>query len=278
MATNLATAPIGVFDSGVGGLSVLAHLTNQLPYERYIYLADTLNVPYGSRSSDEIRDLTIQAVDTLVGMGCKLVVIACNTASAYGLFSLREMYPDLPLVGLVPALKPAVFASKTKNVAVLATPATLKGILLQEIVENFADPNAVNVHKYSLASLVPWVEAGMPEEHIAVSELENLLLTLQKNHIDHLVLGCTHFPFFKPYLVNKLADMAIDYDLKLIDSGLAVAKRVAYLLQLQSLSNPEKTYQAVDFFATSNQLNTQKVALRLLSQFDKNVTLNFYEI
>lgn len=278
MATNLATAPIGVFDSGVGGLSVLAHLTNQLPYERYIYLADTLNVPYGSRSSDEIRDLTIQAVDTLVGMGCKLVVIACNTASAYGLFSLREMYPDLPLVGLVPALKPAVFASKTKNVAVLATPATLKGILLQEIVENFADPNAVNVHKYSLASLVPWVEAGMPEEHIAVSELENLLLTLQKNHIDHLVLGCTHFPFFKPYLVNKLADMAIDYDLKLIDSGLAVAKRVAYLLQLQSLSNPAKTYQAVDFFATSNQLNTQKVALRLLSQFDKNVTLNFYKI
>lgn len=278
MATNLATAPIGVFDSGVGGLSVLAHLTNQLPYERYIYLADTLNVPYGSRSSDEIRDLTIQAVDTLIGMGCKLVVIACNTASAYGLFSLREMYPDLPLVGLVPALKPAVFASKTKNVAVLATPATLKGILLQEIVENFADPNAVNVHKYSLASLVPWVEAGMPEEHIAVSELENLLLTLQKNHIDHLVLGCTHFPFFKPYLVNKLADMAIDYDLKLIDSGLAVAKRVAYLLQLQSLSNPAKTYQAVDFFATSNQLNTQKVALRLLSQFDKNVTLNFYEI
>lgn len=188
------------------------------------------------------------------------------------------MYPDLPLVGLVPALKPAVFASKTKNVAVLATPATLKGILLQEIVENFADPNAVNVHKYSLASLVPWVEAGMPEEHIAVSELENLLLTLQKNHIDHLVLGCTHFPFFKPYLVNKLADMAIDYDLKLIDSGLAVAKRVAYLLQLQSLSNPAKTYQAVDFFATSNQLNTQKVALRLLSQFDKNVTLNFYKI
>lgn len=278
MATNLATAPIGVFDSGVGGLSVLAHLTNQLPYERYIYLADTLNVPYGSRSSDEIRDLTIQAVDTLVGMGCKLVVIACNTASAYGLFSLREMYPDLPLVGLVPALKPAVFASKTKNVAVLATPATLKGILLQEIVENFADPNAVNVHKYSLASLVPWVEAGMPEEHIAVSELENLLLTLQQNHIDHLVLGCTHFPFFKPYLVNKLADMAIDYDLKLIDSGLAVAKRVAYLLQLQSLSNPAKTYQAVDFFATSNQLNTQKVALRLLSQFDKNVTLNFYKI
>lgn len=278
MATNLATAPIGVFDSGVGGLSVLAHLTNQLPYERYIYLADTLNVPYGSRSSDEIRDLTIQAVDTLIGMGCKLVVIACNTASAYGLFSLREMYPDLPLVGLVPALKPAVFASKTKNVAVLATPATLKGILLQEIVENFADPNAVNVHKYSLASLVPWVEAGMPEEHIAVSELENLLLTLQKNHIDHLVLGCTHFPFFKPYLVNKLADMAIDYDLKLIDSGLAVAKRVTYLLQLQSLSNPAKTYQAVDFFATSNQLNTQKVALRLLSQFDKNVTLNFYKI
>lgn len=278
MTTTLATAPIGVFDSGVGGLSVLAHLTKQLPYEKYIYFADTLNVPYGSRSSDDIRDLTIQAVDKLVEMGCKLVVIACNTASAYGLHSLRAIYPNFPLVGLVPALKPAVFASQTKNVAVLATPATLKGNLLQEIVENFATPNTVKVYKYSLASLVPWVESGMPEEHIAVAELENLLMTLQQNNIDQLVLGCTHFPFFKPYLMNKLANMVLDYDLKMIDSGLAIAKRVESLLQMQSLLNPEKNYQTVQFFATSNQLNTQKVAMRLLSQFDKNVTLSFYEI
>lgn len=278
MATTLATAPIGVFDSGVGGLSVLAHLTKQLPYEQYIYLADTLNVPYGSRGSEEIRDLTVKAVDKLIGMGCKLVVIACNTASAYGLSSLREIYPDLPLVGLVPALKPAVFASNSKQVAVLATPATLKGNLLQEIVENFATPNAVNVHKYSLASLVPWVEEGMPEEHIAVSELEDLLVNLQEKHIDQLVLGCTHFPFFKPYLMNKLQEMAMDYDLTMIDSGLAVAKRVESLLQAQSLLNPAKDYQVVRFFATSNQPHTIKVALRLLSQFDKNVTLKFYNI
>lgn len=278
MTTTLMTAPIGVFDSGVGGLSVLAHLIKQLPHEHYIYLADTLNVPYGSKSHEQIRDLTIHAVDRLIHMGCKLVVIACNTASAYGLESLRKIYPNICLVGLVPALKPAVFASKTKQVAVLATSATLKGNLLQEIVEKFATPNAVNVYKYSLASLVPWVEAGMPEAHIAVTELENLLVNLHQNHIDQLVLGCTHFPFFKLYLMNKLKEMTMDYDLTMIDSGLAVAKRVESLLETQSLKNPLKAYPFVKFLATSNQPETTKIALRLLSQFDKNVTLKFYNV
>lgn len=196
--TQTTASPIGVFDSGVGGLSVFAHLTQQLPNENYIYLADTLNVPYGSRQSDDIRELTVQAVDFLVKHGCKLVVIACNTASAYGLQAVRERFADLPIVGLVPALKPAVFATHTKQVAVLATPATLHGYLLNDIVDKLAKPNGVSVHKYSVASLVPWVEAGMPSEHQAVLELEQLLTEIQQKNVDELVLGCTHFPFLSP--------------------------------------------------------------------------------
>ncbi len=278
MSERLVAAPIGVFDSGVGGLSVLANMTALLPYESYIYYADTLHVPYGSRSSDEIRELTIRAVDFLAKQGCKLVVIACNTASAYGLDAVRAMYPDLPMVGLVPALKPAVLASKTKQVAVLATPATLNGRLLNEIIDNIATPNHVNVHKHSLASLVPWVEAGMPETHLAVTELEELLKQLHQNQIDQLVLGCTHFPFFKPYLMNKLTTMAMDYELAMIDSGLAIAKRVKSLLDKDNAKNPAEVHMPVQFFTTSNQLNTQSVVTRLLSQFDKNVQMNFCNI
>ena len=136
--TNFASAPIGVFDSGLGGLSVLTHLQRRLPFEHYIYLADTLHVPYGSRTQADICQLTLQAVAWLNSQGCKLIVIACNSASAHGLQAARRLYPDVPIVGLVPALKPAVMNSQTKQVAVLATPATLHGYLLNEVIEQVA--------------------------------------------------------------------------------------------------------------------------------------------
>lgn len=195
---DLASAPIGVFDSGLGGLSVLTHLQRRLPFERYIYLADTLHVPYGSRSEAQIRELTLQAVAWLHSQGCKLIVIACNSASAHGLQAARRQYPQVPIVGLVPALKPAVMQSATKQVAVLATPATLHGYLLNEVIEQVAKPQQVTVHKYSFNSLVPWVELGMPSHHPAVTDLDHLLSELQDKKVDQLVLGCTHFPFLKP--------------------------------------------------------------------------------
>ena len=174
---NPANAPIGVFDSGVGGLSVLAHIMQALPHERYLYLADTLHVPYGRRSAADIERLTIDAVHWLMAQGCKLVVIACNSASAYGLQAVRQAFTQVPIVGLVPAIKPAVLASQTRHIAVLATPATLNGALLNTVIAQVAAPRGVTVGKYSLASLVPWVEAGMPSGHVAVGELAHLLDT-----------------------------------------------------------------------------------------------------
>ena len=277
--TNFASAPIGVFDSGLGGLSVLTHLQRRLPFEHYIYLADTLHVPYGSRTQADICQLTLQAVAWLNSQGCKLIVIACNSASAHGLQAARRLYPDVPIVGLVPALKPAVMNSQTKQVAVLATPATLHGYLLNEVIEQVAKPQQVTVHKYSFASLVPWVESGMPTSHPAVDDLAALLQELTQKKVDQLVLGCTHFPFFKHYLAEKIAQSEqAPQGLTLIDSGDAIAKRVYSLLQKAGhLQRVPQTHR-LTFYSTANLDVTAQVATRLLQQFLPALLVDFFAV
>ena len=227
-------APIGLFDSGLGGLSVYLHLAKQLPTERYVYYADTLNVPYGNRDSADIEALTLTAVEWLYQQGCKLIVIACNSASAYALETARRYYPQLPIVGLVPALKPAVLASKSGRVAVLATKATLNGTLLNDVINNVAKPNHTIVTKYFDPQLVPWVEAGMPEESETALNLRQQLQVFANDGIDQLVLGCTHYPFFKAFLLDEIAQQQLS--MQVVDSGQAIAERVKQLLVINQLS------------------------------------------
>ena len=227
-------APIGLFDSGLGGLSVYLHLAKQLPTERYVYYADTLNVPYGNRDSADIESLTLTAVEWLYQQGCKLIVIACNSASAYALETARRYYPQLLIVGLVPALKPAVLASKSGRVAVLATKATLNGTLLNDVINNVATPNHTIVTKYFDPELVPWVEAGMPEESDTASSLRQQLQVFANDGIDQLVLGCTHYPFFKAFLLDEIAQRQLS--MQVVDSGQAIAERVKQLLVVNQLS------------------------------------------
>lgn len=225
LAQSLDKQPIGVFDSGVGGLSVLQHLQAEMPDEQFVYLADTKHVPYGERTPAEIEQLTHAAVDWLYRQRCKLVVVACNSASTHSLPSLREKYGDtLPIVGLVPALKPAVKHTKTKTVAVLATKATLNGYLLNQVIDEIAQPAGVEVLKFAEPSLVPWVESGMSETDAAFDTLRSIIETAQTHEADHFVLGCTHYPFFKA----KIALIAPD--LTIIDSGAAIARRVKSVL------------------------------------------------
>ena len=228
------SAPIGVFDSGVGGLSVYLHLAQQLPTERYVYYADTLNVPYGNRDSEDIEALTLKAVEWLHKQGCKLIVIACNSASAYALDTARRCYPHIPIVGLVPALKPAVLASKSGHVAVLATKATLNGTLLNDVIVNFAKPNNTVVTKYFDPQLVPWVEAGMSEQDETAERLRQQIRVFADEGVDQLVLGCTHYPFFKTFLLDELAQQQLP--IQVIDSGQAIAERVRQLLIANNLS------------------------------------------
>ena len=228
------SAPIGVFDSGVGGLSVYLHLAQQLPTERYVYYADTLNVPYGNRDSEDIEALTLKAVEWLHKQGCKLIVIACNSASAYALDTARRCYPHIPIVGLVPALKPAVLASKSAHVAVLATKATLNGTLLNDVIINFAKPNNTVVTKYFDPQLVPWVEAGMSEQDETAQRLRQQIRVFANEGVDQLVLGCTHYPFFKTFLLDEIAQQQLS--IQVIDSGQAIAERVKQLLIANNLS------------------------------------------
>ena len=228
------SAPIGVFDSGVGGLSVYLHLAQQLPTERYVYYADTLNVPYGNRDSEDIEALTLKAVEWLHKQGCKLIVIACNSASAYALDTARRCYPHIPIVGLVPALKPAVLASKSGHVAVLATKATLNGTLLNDVIVNFAKPNNTVVTKYFDPQLVPWVEAGMSEQDETAQRLRQQIRVFANEGVDQLVLGCTHYPFFKTFLLDEIAQQQLS--IQVIDSGQAIAERVKQLLIANNLS------------------------------------------
>ena len=228
------SAPIGVFDSGVGGLSVYLHLAQQLPTERYVYYADTLNVPYGNRDSEDIEALTLKAVEWLHQQGCKLIVIACNSASAYALDTARRCYPHIPIVGLVPALKPAVLASKSGHVAVLATKATLNGTLLNDVIANFAQPNNTVVTKYFDPQLVPWVEAGMSEQDETAERLRQQIRVFANEGVDQLVLGCTHYPFFKTFLLDEIVQQQLS--IQVIDSGQAIAERVRQLLIANNLS------------------------------------------
>ena len=256
-----ASAPIGLFDSGVGGLSVFLHLAQLMPNEKYLYYADTKHVPYGSRCKQEIQQLTLQAVSWLADAGCKIIVIACNSASAYALEMARSCYPELQIVGLVPALKPAVLASHSKHVAVLATQATLAGDLLNRVIEEVAAVNHVQVTKWYDPTLVPWVEAGMPTESQTASNLLAMLAEFAQNNVDHVVLGCTHYPFFRDFLQAHIEQN--NYSIKVVDSGRAIALRVYDLLQKSGQLQLKSSQSAQTEASTLPQLQLPSTELDL---------------
>lgn len=222
-------APLGVFDSGVGGLSILAELRRALPGEDFLYLADTAHVPYGARTDEDIRDLTARAVAALHARGAKGVVVACNTASAFSLTHLRERYgtgaEPFPVIGLVPAVKPAVAATRSGVVGVLATPGTLRGSLLQGVIRQWAEPAGVRVLTAVSADLVPLVEAGRAESAEARAVLREVLSPLRDAGADQLVLGCTHYPFLAGSIRAEFGDT-----FTLVDSGAAVARHTRNVL------------------------------------------------
>lgn len=220
-------APIGVFDSGVGGLSVLAELRRELPGADFLYLADHLHCPYGERSDAEVRALTGRGVRWLLSRGARAVVIACNTACAFSLASLRaELGEAHPLIGLVPAVKPAVEHTKTGVVAVLATPVTLRGSLLADVEARFATPAGVRVLHLSHPALVPLVERGELDGSETRAALEEALTPALEAGADQLVLGCTHFPFLAGTIRAMYGER-----LALTDSGAGVARQTRRVLE-----------------------------------------------
>jgi len=272
MPKATANAPIGIFDSGIGGLSIAQEIAKHLPHERFIYFADTAHVPYGPRNDQNIRELTAQAIEWLYRKGCKVAVVACNTASAFSLDYLREHYGDnFPIIGLVPALKPAVLQSKSKTVAVLATPATFRGQLIKDVVEKFAQPSGVTVIPVTCLDLVPFVESGAQMSAACLATLKDILQPVVDQGADYLVLGCTHYPFLKIAIQSIFGQK-----LTLIDSGLAVARQTARILIKNELlfeQNHDGDVR-IECYVSGNNAESLRPILQLLLEPELNWTIS----
>jgi glutamate racemase len=225
------SAPIGVFDSGVGGLSVLRALRQAQPAENLIYLADQAHVPYGPRSLEEVRGFSAGITDYLLARGAKLIVVACNTASAAALHHLREQHPDVPFVGMEPALKPAAQSTLTGKVGVLATEVTFQGGLYSTLLERLGA--GVTIFEDSCPGLVGRIEAGDLSGEATRGILKAALAPMLAAGIDTIVLGCTHYPFVIP-LIEDMAGPGV----RVIDPSPAVARQAGRLLRLRELEHP----------------------------------------
>lgn len=216
-------AAIGMFDSGVGGLSVLRAVRQQMPGHPVIYFADQGHVPYGPRPLEEVRDFSAGITRFLLRQGAKVIVVACNTASAAALHDLRQQFPTTPFVGMEPAVKPAAAQTHTRVVGVLATPATFQGALYATTVERFA--NGVTLLQSTCPGLVGEIEAGHLDGARTRAILEEALLPMKAQGVDTVVLGCTHYPFVIP-LIQEIAGDGV----KVIDPSPAVARQTGRLL------------------------------------------------
>jgi len=218
----ISRAPIGIFDSGVGGLSVAREIRRHLPAEALLYAADTAYCPYGDRSLEEIRERSRVMVGELVRRGAKAVVVACNTASGAALALLRESYP-VPIIGLEPAVKPAAQATRTGHVGVLATEATLRTERFERLLDRFAE--GVEVHAQGCPGLADLVEEGKTGGAEVRRALRSFLDPLKEAKVDVVVLGCTHYPFLREAIAAELGPAV-----EIIDSGSAVARQVERVL------------------------------------------------
>ena len=251
-----SSAPIGVFDSGLGGLSVLRALRAQMPDESFVYLADSAFCPYGEKDDLTIETRVHELVGELVARDCKAAVIACNTACAVALTSLRKRF-RLPIVGLEPAVKPAVLRSKHRRVAVLATPRTARGDKLRELIELHAGP--VVVETIPAPGLVDLIETG----HIQGREIRSLLSQLLEGPLargcDAVVLGCTHYPF----LAGVIAEI-VGPSVAILSSGKPVARQTERVLERDGLRGAHGGSGMCAYFTTGDALAFSVVASQLL--------------
>ena len=234
-------SPIGVYDSGLGGLSVWRELRLRLAEESLIYLGDGKNCPYGGRSREDIERFAESAVEYLVERGVKMVVVGCNTATTAAIDHLRAKWPNLPIVGLEPAVKPACLNSATRRIAVLATKHSLQSDMFLRTAARYADD--VEVLKVVGEDFVEIVEANEELTPRGEEAVRRVVEPLLDRGIDYIVLGCTHYPFLRSHIERVIGDR----DIKVIDSGEAVARRVEWLLERYDIRAEKGNVATYDF-------------------------------
>lgn len=243
--------PIGIFDSGLGGLTIVQEVRRLLPGEDILFLADQANVPYGKRTEAEILDLTRAAVPMLIAEGAKAVVVACNSASVSILDELRERYPDTAFIGVVPAVKPAAKRSKTGTIAVFATQTTLESSIYRELKAKHT--KNVSVIDIPSPTWVDMVESGAPDQE----SLEGPISRALSAGADVFVLGCTHFPFLRERIERISRNEAV-----LLDSGAAIAKRLESILTKAGKLNEQETGR-MRFLTSGNEARASEIAAKL---------------
>ena len=238
------TQPIGIFDSGVGGTSIWKEIHELLPHENTIYLSDSKNAPYGLKTQEEIIALSIKNTEKLLELDCKLIVVACNTATTNAIKVLRSSY-KVPFIGIEPAIKPAALKSTNKAIGILATRGTLSSELFAQTSELYTkDIQVVEVEGNGLVELIEAGETNSPEMR---DLLFSLLQPMLEARIDYLVLGCSHYPYLIPVLREILPN-----SVQIIDSGEAVAKQTKSILAAQDLLNKTSAYSSNLFYSNAN--------------------------
>lgn len=247
------SSPIGVFDSGVGGSSIWQEIHKLLPFENTIYLADSKNAPYGNKSKAEITALSIKNTDKLLEFGCKIIVVACNTATTNAIETLRENY-KIPIIGIEPAIKPAALQTNSKSIGILATKGTLSSALFSKTTQAFTKD--IKVVEIIGEGLVTLIEAGKLESPEMITLLQKHTKSMIDAEIDFLVLGCSHYPYLIPQLKKILPE-----NVKIIDSGEAVARQTKIVLQSLNLLRIQHSAPKLQFY-TNSETATLKFLLK----------------
>lgn len=254
-------AAIGIFDSGVGGSSIWQEIHTLMPHENTIYLADSKNAPYGHKSKEEITALSSKNVEALMALGCKIIVIACNTATTNAISHLRATY-NIPIIGIEPAIKPAALKTTTKSIGILATKGTLSSLLFHKTAMQHTKD--IKMLEIVGEGLVPLIEEG----NLYGSEMKQLLqkyvTPMIAANIDYLVLGCSHYPYLIPLLTEMLPS-----GVKILDSGAAVAKHTQNTLASLDLLQKEESSPTLQFYTNA----TTKTLAFLLQDYAAKISI-----
>jgi glutamate racemase len=261
--TSQPDAPIGVFDSGVGGLTILTDLREELPHENFIYIGDTAHCPYGVRSDEEITQFTLESCRFLIQRGVKIIVIACNTASQAALTTLRATIAEVPFVGVVPAVKPAARLTKKGRIGIAATNQAAKALYLRQLIDEFAE--GIAAFAVGCPDLVTLVEQGQLDGPAVEATTSQCLQPVLVEDIDVLVLGCTHFPALRA-VIERIAGPKV----QVIDSGQAIARRTRAVLQAEDMLAPATLQDSgggkLELWSSGDPAAFSSVATKILGQ------------
>lgn len=250
--------PIGVLDSGLGGISVLRELVKLMPGEDFIYYGDSANAPYGTRTPEEVIDLTKKDVEFLLERGAKAIVVACNTATSVAIKELRAAYEEaLPVIGIEPALKPAVKAKEHSKVVVMATPMTLSQTKFNSMMHIYEDD--ANIIKMPCPGLVEYIESGVLDGPVLDAYLEKQFAPYDKAEIDAVVLGCTHYPLIREVIQKHLPGVFV------YDGGFGTAKQTKRRLAERGLLSDRESGGKVEIFNSRNTEEILELSRRLLN-------------